>query len=115
MEHKLGQKCRLQCIILQMELTPTPYLSVYLAEVMAFIRVVASALNFKQGYHLPLASIPVKQSTLQLLARLEDNSVTTQTRFSQATKAKTKIGHDSSKGCANYLVSVFVPKLHMQK
>lgn len=49
MEHKLGQKYSRPCInallILQMEQTPTPYLSVYLAEVMAFICVVALALN----------------------------------------------------------------------
>lgn len=51
---------------------PTAYPSVYLAEVMAFICVVASALSFKQGHHLPPASIPVKHSSPQLLARLED-------------------------------------------
>lgn len=50
-------------------------LPLYLAEVMAIICVVASALISKQGYHLSLARIPVKPFTLYLpAARLESKN-----------------------------------------
>lgn len=84
MEQKIGQEYGLPCItallILQMEQTPTPHspLTVYLAEVMAFICVLDQHsfhfffFFFKQGHHLPPATIPVKESILQMLARLQD-------------------------------------------
>lgn len=55
---------------------PHPPLPVYLAEVMAFICVLDQHsfhfFFFKQGHHLPPATIPVKESILQMLARLQD-------------------------------------------
>lgn len=48
---------------------PPPYITVYLAEVKAFMRVAAPILRFEHEHHLPRAPLPVKHYILQMSAR----------------------------------------------
>lgn len=80
---------------------------------MAIICVVASALIPKQGHHLPLARIPIKQFTLHLSASLEGKNGSKLELIFSSSKGKDglekwlhayKLCHNSQ-WCGNYIIT----------